>query len=136
MRVQTLSSTGARGYASTSVRVEPGTAIWRLRIQAATRDLRADVFVLNCSGQLPWSPCIVVRQTSLQNGQATLSINDPEAGEWRVATLPDDDLSTQSYQFEHVMLKPAATAKDSKLSNSATTEVMIPSNLVAQRSGE
>ena len=136
MLVQTLRSTGARGYASTSVRVEPGTAIWRLRIQAATRDLQAHVFVLNCSGQLPWSPCVVVRQANLLNGQATLSINDPEASEWRVAILPDDDLSTQSYELEHVMLKPAATVKDSKLPNSATTEVMIPSNLVAERAGK
>jgi len=135
MRVQTLSGTQARGYASTSVRVEPGTAIWRLRIQAATRDLQAHVFVLNCSGQLPWSPCIVVRQANLRNGQATFPINDPEAGEWRVAILPDNDLSTKSYELEHVMLK-ASDAKDSKLPNSATSEVTIPSNLVAESAGE
>ena len=110
--------------------------IWRLRIQAGTRDLQAHVFVLNCSGQLPWSPCVVVRQTSLHNGQATLSINDPEASEWRVAILPDNDLSAQSYDLEHVMLKPTATGKDSKLPNSATGEVMIPSNLVAESAGE
>jgi len=106
-----------------------------LRIQAATRDLQAHVFVLNCSGQLPWSPCVVVRQANLLNGQVTLSINDPESGEWRVAVLPDNDLSAQSYDLEHVMLKPTATGKDSKLPTSATTEIMIPSSLVAKSAG-
>jgi len=48
----------------------------------------------------------------MKDGEATVSISDPAPGEWRVAVLPDERATGQTYELREIALKPLGKSGD------------------------
>jgi hypothetical protein len=121
---QVLTGSGHSGYASWSVQIPSGVAVWQFAVRARTPDTRAHVFALHCTAKNEFS---VERQIALANNHANVSIDAPEAGEWRIAILSDDDARSHSYEVKQVALEPQGKPADfSDFPHDATVGVPVP----------
>jgi len=125
---QSLTGSGRHGFASLSTRVKPGTEVWLFSIQANAVNLAAHVFALHCTEK---EGCSVAKQAVLQKGRTTLSIDNPAAGEWRVAVLPDDEANYPSYEVKQIALRPVGDPGDFRnFPHAAIVKVPIPDAVI------
>jgi len=122
---QNLTGSGPHGFISAATQIERETAVWRIAVDSSTGSVSGHVFALDCTGK---DGCQVVQQTPLQNGQATITVSEPQAGEWRVAILPDAPTHAQSIELKQLELKSASNSGDFRgFSHAATVQVIMPS---------
>ena len=108
-RARTLTTSESHGFAQISSQMEADTLVWRVTVHSRRRHVSAYVFALFCTKE---RGCKVSRQLPMKDGEATVSISDPAPGEWRVAVLPDERATGQTYELREIALKPLGKSGD------------------------
>jgi hypothetical protein len=119
-----LTGSGRSGYASWSVQIPLGAAVWQFAVRARTPDTRAHVFALHCTAK---NECSVEKQIPLVDIDVNVSIDAPQAGQWRIAILSDDGALPHSYAVKQVALEPQGQPDEfSDFAHDATVSVSVP----------
>jgi hypothetical protein len=101
---------------------------WRLRIAShSTPSGAADVYLLNCSGK---DGCYVASQQEILESGKTMTIDKPQAGNWRIVVRSRDQVTHPvTYAVHEAMLVPSTTpveAADSESTSGASWMISLP----------
>jgi hypothetical protein len=128
--LKTAQLTGTGSHASGEAqRVLPtGLAQWRVRVTADSSSTEpADVYLLDCSGK---NGCSVAAQQEISASGKTLTIENPDAGNWRIVVRSRDQVSNPiAYSVHEALLVPATApveGTDAKHGSGATWILPLP----------
>ena len=109
LAVSDLAGSDAHAMAVERRTLAAGVSQWRVKISRSPGETSpADVFVLNCTKS---GDCPVVAQQSLSAGDATLAVDDPGPGEWRIVVRARNATHReQTYRLQEALLTPAAAS--------------------------
>jgi hypothetical protein len=101
---------------------------WRVRVTDATKSAHADAYLLNCTEK---TGCSVVSQQEITDNGASLVVEKPQAGAWKIVLRSREAVDCDSvYKLSEARLVPTeirATETDAKHGNGKKWTVALPS---------
>jgi hypothetical protein len=120
---------GNRAMAEVDRDVPEGLSEWRVRITGSTKSTHTDAYLLNCAGN---DGCSVVSQEELTNKGASLVVEKPQAGKWKIILRSREPATgNTNYELTEARLTPTregGAETDSRYGHGQTWTVAVPSS--------
>jgi Subtilase family len=126
LQSEAMAGTGLHGMGEVDKTLPANLAEWRLRVVAnGPAQSIADVYLLNCAGK---NGCYVAAQQEISTSAKTLTIDNPQAGAWKIVVRSRDQGNGEStYKLSEAQLTPTQTgAADADTRHSSGEKWTVP----------